>query len=206
MAPASTPSAPRTTLDALRRLSLRGAPPVPAAPRAPARPPRPAALLLAALALACSPDAPGADGDAEVRVHVARVGLDANDLPVVLLGEEDGPRWLPIWIGSAEARSIALQIEQRPSPRPNSHDLAQRVIAGLRGAVERVVVTDLRAGTYYATLMLRSGGRRVEIDSRPSDAIAIALRAEAPIFVRARLFEEAGRLPDDAPAGEEKSI
>ena len=164
---------------------------------------RPTALLLAVLTTACSPGAP--DPEAEVRVSVEHVGLDANDLPVVLLEEDGGERWLPIWIGEAEARSIALEIEHRESPRPNTHDLAQRLISGLRGAVERVVVTELRAGTYYATLTLTSGGQRVEIDSRPSDAIAIALRADAPIFVRSHLFEEANRLPD-APARDEPSI
>jgi hypothetical protein len=153
---------------------------------------------LAPISLACSPGGsdPGS-GEPEVQVRVERVGLDANDLPVVLLEEHGGERALPIWIGPSEARSIALEIEHFESPRPNTHDLAQRVIDGLRGAVERVVVTDLRAGTYYATLTLRADGRRVEIDSRPSDAIAIALRTGAPIFVRTRLFETSSRLPTD---------
>ena len=88
-----------------------------------------------------------------------------------------------------------MSIESIASPRPNSHDLARSVIDGLRGEVERVVVTDLRGGTYYATLALRSGGRRVEIDARPSDAIAIALRARAPIFVRDHLFEASRDAP-----------
>ena len=172
------------------------------------RRPRPGiAHWLALLALACSPGAPGPEP--EVQVRVERVGLDANDLPVVLLEEDGGERALPIWIGPAEARSIALQVEELESPRPNTHDLAKRVIAELRGAVERVVVTDLRSGTYYATLTLRSGGRLVEIDSRPSDAIAIALRTGAPIFVRTRLFETSSPLPgEDArePARDETSI
>ena len=142
-------------------------------------------LVLASLA--CTPGEAGREHDVAVRVD--RVGLDANDLPVVLLEERDGSRWVAIWIGTAEAESIAMSIESIASPRPNSHDLARSVIDGLRGEVERVVVTDLRAGTYYATLSLRAGRRRVEIDARPSDAIAIALRAHAPIFVRDHLFE-----------------
>jgi len=143
--------------------------------------------LALAASLACGE--PGSEHD--VAVRVARVGLDANDLPVVLLEERGGSRWVAIWIGTAEAESIALSIESIASPRPNSHDLARDVIDGLRGEVERVVVTDLRGGTYYATLALLTGRRRVEIDARPSDAIAIALRARAPIFVRDHLFERA---------------
>jgi uncharacterized protein len=141
-------------------------------------------------------------GELDVQVRVERIGLDANDLPVMLLREHDGGRWLPIWIGPAEAQSIAAEIEDRESPRPNAHDLARRVIEGLHGELERVVVTDLRSGTYYATITLRSSGRRVEIDSRPSDAVAIALRTGAPIFVRARLFAEAS---DDSDAARDDS-
>lgn len=157
---------------------------------------RAALLLVPVLALACVPDGPRSD---EVRVEVRHVGRDGQDLPVVLLAERGGPRWLPIWIGSAEARSIALGLDGGPSPRPNTHDLAQRVIHGLRGEVERVVVTELRDGTYYALVTLRTDGERVEIDARPSDAIALALRSGAPIFVRERLLSEGG-----GPAGAEE--
>ena len=143
-------------------------------------------LALAVTAIACGLGDPADAHDVAVRVE--RVGLDANDLPVVLLGERGGPRWLAIWIGSAEAESIAMSIEEVAMPRPNSHDLARSVIDELRAQVERVVVTELRGGTYYATLALRTGSRRVEIDARPSDAIAIALRSHAPIFVRDHLL------------------
>ena len=151
--------------------------------------------LAASFASACAPAERAPDHDVAVRVE--RVGLDANDMPVVLLEEKDGSRWLAIWIGSAEAQSIAISIEALDSPRPNSHDLARSVIDELHGKLERVVVTDLRDSTYYATLTIRSGSRRVEIDARPSDAIAIALRTGAPIFVRDHLFEHA------EPAGAE---
>ena len=165
----------------------------------------PLQLLLALCSapwLACQPGDAASEHDVAVRVE--RVGLDANDTPVVLLEERDGSRWLPIWIGTAEAQSIAIQIESLASPRPNSHDLARSVIDELHGELERVVVTDLRGGTYYATLTLRSDGRRIDIDARPSDAIAIALRAGAPIFVRDHLFEESqragGSSPDQSPS------
>jgi bifunctional DNase/RNase len=149
--------------------------------------------------LACGEPAPEHD----VAVRVERVGLDANDLPVVLLEERGGSRWVAIWIGTAEAESIVMSIESIASPRPNSHDLARSVIDELHGKLERVVVTDLRDSTYYATLTIRSGGRNVEIDARPSDAIAIALRTGAPIFVRDHLFEHAepaGAVGESAPS------
>lgn len=126
-----------------------------------------------------------------IRVQVSAVGLDANELPVLLLEELGGGRRLPIWIGSSEARSIALEIEQRRSPRPNTHDLAEQVIDALEGEVVRVVVTEMRSSTYFATVTLRSSAGRIEIDSRPSDAVAIALRTGAPIFVRESLLSEA---------------
>ncbi len=144
--------------------------------------------LIPALVLSTTCQEP-LDSSDDVPVRVGRVVLDQRNLPVVILEEQNGSRWLPIWIGPAEARSIALQIGNQTSPRPNTHDLAKRVIDGLEGEVVRVVVTELRDSTYFATLSLRVRGDMVVIDSRPSDAIAIALRVGAPIFVRAPLFE-----------------
>ncbi|HEY5658980.1 MAG TPA: bifunctional nuclease family protein [Myxococcota bacterium] len=160
-----------------------------------------ASLVTALWGTACGTADPGSD--ANVRVHVDRVVIDRQDIPVLVLAEDDGERWLPIWIGTAEARSIALQMEQRSSPRPNTHDLARNVIYGLDGDVERVVVTELKEGTYYARLGLRLHDRSIEIDSRPSDAIAIALRTNAPIYVRKTLFEAESIPP---PTGEEAPI
>ena len=160
-------------------------------------------LCLAAVlaATACSAEnGDRADAQDDVRVHVQRVIVDDNDTPVVVLEEEEGTRWLPIWIGSAEARSIALEIESLRSPRPNTHDLARDLIHHLDAEVARVVVTELRDGTYYAMLHLSHAGHIVAVDARPSDAIAIALRAHAPIFVREPLFAQGNA---DAPvAGE----
>lgn len=169
--------------------------------RLPLHSPRLPLFVLVVLVTACAGREPSPPDDVLVRVD--RVALDANHAPVLVLEERDGSRWLPIWIGTAEAHSIALQIEERTSPRPNTHDLAQRVIRGLEGTVERVVVTDLKRGTYFAVLSLRTGDRVVEIDSRPSDAIAIALRTGAPVFVRARLFAETANEPEPpVPEGE----
>ena len=158
-------------------------------------------LLLLLLPLACGAPAPPEDDDVQVRVET--VALDDHNTPVVLLEEEGGPRILPIWIGTAEATSIAIQINNQRPPRPNFHDLAKNVIQSLDGEVVRVVVTELRQGTYYAVLSLRANGRLVEIDVRPSDGIALALRAEAPILVRASLFDSAGGvLSIDGGSGE----
>jgi bifunctional DNase/RNase len=122
---------------------------------------------------------------------VGSVGLDPiTEMPVVVLRESGGDRALPIWIGVSEARSIAIEMEELHPPRPNSHDLAKRLLGELDATLERVVVTELEGGTYFAVMVVRGGGQRLEIDARPSDAIAIALRVEAPVFVRETLFEE----------------
>lgn len=155
---------------------------------------RPTGLLLLALALGCGgTEVPPPPSD-EVLVHVGAVILAHVETPVVILEEENGPRALPIWIGRAEALSIASQISRQPPPRPNFHDMAQRLLQQLEADVERVVVTQLRNGTYYAILHLRANERHIEIDVRPSDGIAMALRTEAPILVRASVFEEAGEV------------
>lgn len=146
--------------------------------------------LLLLSPLACMETSP--PPEPEVLVRVGTVAIDRHHSPVVILEEQDGPRMLPIWIGTAEASSIASQINDQPPPRPNFHDMTRRVIEQLDAEVDRVVVTELREGTYYALLWLRSNDRLIEIDVRPSDGIALALRAEAPILVRASVFEEAG--------------
>lgn len=151
--------------------------------------------LAAILAVACS-GAPTEPLEREVPVRVGSVGVDRSNSPVVILEEKDGSRLLPIWIGVAEATSIASHLQHKPPPRPNFHDLAKRVIQSVDAELLRVVVTELRGGTYYATLSLRANGRVVEIDVRPSDGIAVAVRLDAPILVRESLFEDAD---DDLP-------
>jgi hypothetical protein len=147
-----------------------------------------ALLLLALTGLLACDDAP-TDSDRNVPVSVGVVAVDEHNLPVVVLEEQGGPRLLPIWIGTAEAHSIAVEMEQKPALRPNTHDLAKRLVQGLEGEIVRVEVSDLRDGTYFATIVLLSRGEMVDIDARPSDAIAIALRVDAPIFVRASLLD-----------------
>ena len=128
--------------------------------------------------------------------------VDERDLPVVLLRETGGARLLPIWIGTAEATAIARHIHDAPAPRPDTHDLAQQLIEQLEGRVERVVVSDLRGGTYYGVLYLRASGSVSEVDVRPSDGIALAVRVGAPIFVRESVLDAAGNEAEEAPQPE----
>jgi bifunctional DNase/RNase len=156
---------------------------------------RAASSFLLGLAAFCAVVGCRRTGEAEagtVEVRVQTVALDdRSQSPVVVLEERAGSRRLPIWIGAAEASSIVNQLHKVESVRPNTHDLAKRLIDGLEGNVARVVVTDLADGIYYARIVLTRAGGSVEIDARPSDAIAIALRFEAPLFVEERLFEKA---------------
>ncbi len=147
--------------------------------------------LLTGLVIGCG--SPTSDLPRDVEVQVDGVGLDPlTETPVVVLEERRGERTLPIWIGVAEARSIATQMEKLTPTRPNTHDLAKRLLNVLEARVDRVVVTELQGGTYFAVLVVRNGAKLLEIDARPSDAIAIALRVEAPLFVREGLLEVSG--------------
>jgi uncharacterized protein len=114
-----------------------------------------------------------------------------TNMPIVLLRDEAGNRVLPIWVGIFEANAIALQMENIATPRPMTHDLLRNVISDLKGNVERVVVTELKENTFYAVIHLTVNGDRVAVDSRPSDAIALALRAKAPIFVEDTVLDQA---------------
>jgi hypothetical protein len=159
------------------------------------------ALPLALLCLVACSRAPSGDTDG-VAVRVAGLVVDESaDTPVVILEELAGERQLPIWIGLAEAQSIAAVLENQELPRPNSHDLSKKLIEGLDGRVERVVVTALRDGVYFARIDLVQNGRTIGIDSRPSDAIAIALRLGAPVFVHETLFESSAA--ERGPPGRE---
>ena len=158
-----------------------------------------ALVLLASLACNGRGDTP--DG---VPVRVSFIALDASNVPVLILEEEAGGRMLPITIGVAEASSIDAEIHKQRPARPNSHDFAARLIAGLDAELVRVVVTEIRNGTFYAILVLEAHGKRVEIDARPSDAIATALRAGAPILVREQVFEQAGE--SHAPGARDRSV
>ena len=117
---------------------------------------------------------------------------------VVLLKGADDERSLPIFIGTAEAQAIALRINNVNVPRPLTHDLLKNVLDYLECRLLRIEVCDLKEGTFYARLILGRDGMEMPIDSRPSDAIALALRFEAPILVEPRVMQEAGRVFDEA--------
>ncbi|MBI3997797.1 MAG: bifunctional nuclease family protein [Armatimonadetes bacterium] len=116
-------------------------------------------------------------------MKVRRVALDQQNNPVVLLVDEEETIALPIWIGQAEAMAIAMRLQSVQPPRPMTHDLLHNVLEQLQAKVTRVVVSDVRDATYFAEIHLSRNGTAFVIDSRPSDAIALALRADAPIFV-----------------------
>lgn len=115
----------------------------------------------------------------------------ASNSPVVLLSEIGGDRMLPIWVGIFEANAIALRLEGVTTPRPMTHDLLKAAMDLAGFEVRKVVVSELREGTFIARIDTMSNGRELELDSRPSDAIALALRTQAPIFVEARVLEAA---------------
>ena len=110
--------------------------------------------------------------------------------PIVLLKTAEGNKFLPIWIGHSEAAAILMKLQSQASPRPMTHDLLTDMLAQLDAHIARVTVTELRESTFYALVTVQTDGQEIEIDSRPSDAIALALRAEAPIFVAERVLEE----------------
>jgi len=119
-----------------------------------------------------------------------------SQMPIVILKNSAGDSVLPIWVGVFEANAIATQLEKIVSPRPMTHDLLRAAIDQLGGSIERIVITDLREATFYATLHLDRKGEKVEVDSRPSDAMALALRCDAPIFVEEVVLEKSSRPGD----------
>ena len=114
-----------------------------------------------------------------------------TNMPIIVLRDAGGERILPIWVGVFEANAIALEMENVETPRPMTHDLLKSVIEIMAGSVERIVVCDLRENTFYASIQLRTPGGSVALDARPSDAIALALRTGAQIFVEDAVIEGA---------------
>jgi uncharacterized protein len=120
----------------------------------------------------------------EVEMKIRGLMMDpVTNMPIVILKDVHGASVLPIWVGIYEANAIALEIEKVATPRPMTHDLIKNVLLGLETHVHRVVVNDLRDDTFYAVIWLERDGQVISIDSRPSDALALALRVDCPIFV-----------------------
>src|SRR5260370_19203121 len=111
---------------------------------------------------------------------------------VVMLKEKTSPRYLPIWIGHFEADAIAIPMQNVPVQRPLTHDLLKGVIEQLGGKLTQVVINELADETFFAKLIVDAGGRHVEVDARPSDAVALAIRAKVPIYVEESVFQQAG--------------
>ncbi|MBI4514859.1 MAG: bifunctional nuclease family protein [Deltaproteobacteria bacterium] len=150
------------------------------------------ALLLSAVAIAAGVGlaACRTAESPEVEVEIRSIGLDqASRSPVVVLQDKEKRVGLPIWIGPAEAQSIAMQMEGIDPPRPLTHDLMKLALEQAGVEFERVVIQDLKDSTYYARIYLHSGRKAMELDSRPSDAIALALRFHKPIFVTRTLLQ-----------------
>ena len=120
----------------------------------------------------------------EVEMTIRGLLLDpVTQTPIVILKDVGGESVLPIWVGVYEANAIALEMEKVNTPRPMTHDLIKNVLTGLEAQVHKVVVTELREDTFYAVIWLERSGEVISIDSRPSDALALALRVDCPIFV-----------------------
>lgn len=132
----------------------------------------------------------------EVTIDSIRVSLMSQNR-IVVLKEEDGQRFLPIWIGPFEADAITMQLQGVPVQRPLTHDLLKTVIEQLGGEVLQIVINGLEKNTYFARIVLDVDGDNVEIDSRPSDAIALAVRVSAPIFVSDEVMDQAALLPEE---------
>jgi len=128
-----------------------------------------------------------------IEMKVSGLGLDKNsDTPVVLLKEADGERVLPIWIGHAEASAIAIALEGIKVERPLTHDLMRSIIEGLKVKVTRILISELKDNTFYAKIYLERGKSIINVDARPSDSIALALRTDVPIFVSQEVLSSSG--------------
>lgn len=138
----------------------------------------------------------------EIEMKIRGLMMDpVTNMPIVILKDLAGTQVLPIWVGIYEANAIALEIEKVSTPRPMTHDLLKNLLLGLETGVQKVVVSELKDDTFYAVIWLERDGDVISIDSRPSDALALALRVDCPIFVE----EEVLKSSKSATAMAEKS-
>ena len=141
-----------------------------------------------------------------VEMKIQGLMLDpVSQMPIIILKSASKEEVLPIWVGIFEANAIAQQLEQVVSPRPMTHDLLKNAIIQLGAEIEKIVVTDLRENTFFATLFLKRGDETIEVDARPSDAMALALRSGSPIFVERNVLEKSSK-PGDADAMETERL
>ena len=149
----------------------------------------------------------------EMTIDSIRVSL-MNYQRVVILRQKESDRYLPIWIGPAEADAIAVKLQDISVPRPLTHDLLQSIVDNLGAKITHILVSELKNDTFFAKIGVATDGRKMEIDSRPSDAIALAVRAQVPIYVEDSVLEQAGVqldaetgkpiMPEESPTAPEK--
>ena len=140
----------------------------------------------------------------EVEMKIRGLMLDpVTNTPIVIL-KDSGDAVLPIWVGVYEANAIALEIEKVSTPRPMTHDLIKNVLAGLDAHVHKIVVTELKDDTFYAVIWMEREGRIVSVDSRPSDALALALRVDCPIFVEDEVLKTSKKAASSAEVSSEE--
>ena len=140
-------------------------------------------------------------------MHVYGVSFDlVGKQPIVLLKTVEGNKFLPIWIGHPEAAAILMKLQNATTPRPMTHDLLTEILRELDAQVTRVVINDLRDSTFFAQIRVNTAGRTLEIDARPSDAIALALRVEAPIFVAQSVLDQAQTITPEPGSDDEEKV
>ncbi|MFP5235434.1 MAG: bifunctional nuclease family protein [Acidobacteriota bacterium] len=139
----------------------------------------------------------------DIEVRIRGLMMDpATNMPIVILKDAASDAVMPIWVGIFEANAIAVEIEKMTAPRPMTHDLTRNLIHNLNGELERVVITELKEDTFFAVLRLRQGTEPVLVDARPSDAIALALRFDCPIYVAEEVMQLARVNPANAAEGQ----
>ncbi|MCH7824064.1 MAG: bifunctional nuclease family protein [Acidobacteria bacterium] len=143
----------------------------------------------------------------EIEMKIKGLMVDpVTNMPIVILKDERDDRILPIWVGIFEANAIALRIEEIETPRPMTHDLLRNLLDSLQVSVKKIVVSELKDNTYFAQIHLDVDGERREIDARPSDAIALALRTEAPIYVEQEVLDQSRSLNEDGQPSDSERL
>jgi uncharacterized protein len=138
----------------------------------------------------------------DVEVRIRGLMMDpATNMPIVVLKDVASETVMPIWVGIFEANAIAIEIEKLAAPRPMTHDLTKSLIHHLNGSLEKVVITELRDDTFFAVLWMRQENEAITVDARPSDAIALALRADCPIYVSEQVMQSAKLNTSGPPEG-----
>jgi hypothetical protein len=152
-------------------------------------------------------ETPGGTPVPAIEMKIKGLMMDpVSNMPIVLLYNEDEHKVLPIWVGVFEANAIALQIEKVQPPRPMTHDLLKNVITSMDARIVKIVVTELKENTYFAEIHLRRNGAELKIDARPSDAIALALRSESPIFVEEGVLDKAHTVDISSEGAESEKL